>query len=112
LALFEDQMARLGDAFLTDETLPYIFLGETLLYVLSEGAPREQIVSAFRSATSYMMIAALIDGRSFEPSSWSAVDAAWRTELASRTSELFVGAYDQEGILVWRPGKSTSASAR
>lgn len=103
VALFEDQMARLGDPSLERETLPYIILDQTIVYVLREGASSEEILDAFRGAASYMMVGVILDHPPIELSRNLTPDQSWSTGLVDCTTELLIGAYDNDGILIWRP---------
>jgi len=70
---------------------------------LREGTSSEDILGAYRSAISYMMLGVMLDRPAIDLSRNPTPDQSWSTGLVDCTAELLIGAYDNDGVLIWRP---------
>lgn len=103
-AVFEDAVARPGDPILSKTgALTFTFDAEVYHLIVAQTANSGVILRTIRYSTSHSFIGAMSElpqGAIVQPG--AAVPEAVLDEIAARTSELVVGAWDQEGALVWR----------
>lgn len=103
LLVFEDQVLRRSDNGVSE--IPsdmFFFNDEVYFYVECKTASGRKIETALREVRSFQSISFLISmnsGRNLKRG--SSVDSTVLHEMARGISEIFVSAYDQEGVVVW-----------
>ena len=87
--MLEDQLAKADDEFLRGAGFPFVTFEETVVYRLTESeAEPARILQALHFATSYILVAALVEGRG-------------ETDLDA-VHELYFGPCGGEHLTIWR----------
>jgi len=104
IAIFEDQVASAGDAWLASEPCPYVVHGTSLYFYRTSNDARTELVSkTIAKAVDWRSVGALIssdeDTSAFQQR--QEVGGLLLERLGERAEHMFVGAYDGDGFLVW-----------
>ena len=102
-AIFEDALARPGDAILAKSKASFLTFDSEVLHVLTaQERDPERILGVVRLATSYLFLGVL---SSLDPGTelraGQALTADMLAAIAQHTDHLLIGAYDNEGVLIW-----------
>lgn len=100
--LFEDAARRAGDPGVHDSIARVIFVGEEVLHVVRAADDQETVLRAVKAADSWLSIGALAKldpSEAFGEGGTATPEEVRR--FADRADQIIVGAYDQEGYLVW-----------
>jgi hypothetical protein len=103
LLVFEDQVLRRGDKGVSD--IPsniFYYRDEVYYYIECLDVSGNRVEGALREVRSFRSISFLIercDNQYLETG--CTLDRAMLDKMAEKVSEIFVSAFDQEGVLVW-----------
>jgi hypothetical protein len=99
VCILENPLSRPGDAYLRQLKIPYITNGCEVYFVLDRHASANLVYDALRTAYSYRLVGCIIllhesgdHTNTLEPILGS----------IAQTDEVYVGAYDGEGFLMWK----------
>jgi hypothetical protein len=104
-AIFEGY--RPSESILAASNRQYFFYGSEETYYFSSTSVLEQVENAARGGRSYPYVGALTSLSEDQPSIQTGTEVPREIleELAAQTTHIIVGAYDDEGYLIWTRGQ-------
>ena len=103
LFVVEDRVLRRGDKSVTELPVNFFYLQNAVhFFVECKSASLGQVEAALREVRSFRFVAFLIEGHDgLHLTRGSSLEDAMLSQIGERISEIFLSAYDQEGIVVW-----------
>jgi len=103
LFVVEDQVLRRGDKSVTELPVNFFYLQDAVhFFVECKSASLGRVEAALREVRSFRFVAFLIEGLDgLHLTKGSFVNDAMLSQIGERISEIFLSAYDQEGVVVW-----------